>query len=206
MEKIKRTKFNVSLLGETQVGKTCMVQVLTGTPFSDIHLSTIGIDSFTDSAKFDNVEYKFKIFDTAGQERYRNVSNTTINIADGFLMVFSVDNRETFERINDWINVISDEVNLEEKVIFLVGNKIDVEKREVSNEEGINFAKEKNIKYFETSAKTGFGIKETFKQLYQDIYELFKKSNKLEINNKNITLNKKEVVSPEQNKKKSKFC
>ena len=206
MSKIKRLKFNVSILGETQVGKTNMVSVLTGQGFKPEILSTIGIDNFVDKAVFDNTEYTFKIFDTAGQERYQKVvTDTTIKIADGFLMVFSVDKAETLKKINYWLNFIDEHTNLKEKALLLVGNKIDLPNREVTNEEGFNFAKERNMKYFETSAKTGFGIREAFHQLYKDIYDLhLSLDNKNEGDKKqteNIVI-KKEDIKEDKNKNK----
>ena len=90
---------------------------------------------------------------------------------------------------------------LKKKIIYLVGNKIDLDDRQVTNEEAVTYAGLKNIKYFETSAKTGFGIKEVFNQLYQDIYDLFKASRpSIETNNNNIELGKS------QQTKKRKYC
>ena len=184
MNPIKRTKFNISLLGDTQVGKSSMVEVLTGNPFQETRVSTIGIENVLQSAVFDGKKYLFKIFDTAGQERFESISSQTIKIADGFLLVFSVDKKVTFERIEKWIESIKSNVDITKKVLILCGNKIDIEEREVSNEEAMKYASEKNIKYFETSAKTGFGIKEVFEQLYSDIYELNKSLEKSSSNEK----------------------
>ena len=206
MSKIKRLKFNVSILGETKVGKTNMASVLTGQGFKSEILSTIGIDNFADKAVFDNTEYTFKIFDTAGQERYQKVvADSTIKIADGFLMVFSVDKAETLKKINYWLNFIDEHTNLKEKALLLVGNKIDLPNREVTNEEGFNFAKERNMKYFETSAKTGFGIREAFHHLYKDIYDLYTIIDNKNEGDKNQTENiviKKEDIKEDKNKKK----
>ena len=210
MDKIKRKKFNISILGETQVGKTSMISVLKGQGFQDLMLSTIGIDSIIDKAEFDGQEYMFKIFDTAGQERYESiVSSTTINVSDGFLMVFSVDNAETFSKINQWLDFIDENIDIKEKPIILVGNKVDIDKREVTNEDGTNLAKQKGMKYFETSAKTGFGIKEAFHQLYNDIYEIYAKSNNS--NENNDTKTKENIVIKKEDQKvvkekKKKFC
>mgnify|MGYP002624642748 CR=1 FL=1 len=169
MNNIKRKKFNISILGESRVGKTSMIKSLRGMPFDEFMLSTIGIDSFIDLAVFDGQEYAFKIFDTAGQEKYKTISSSTIKISDGFLMVFSVDCANTFEKINYWFDFLENFAVIGEKPIVLVGNKIDVDKREVTTQDGNNLAKEKQIKYFETSAKNGSGIKEAFNQLYQEI-------------------------------------
>ena len=127
--------------------------------------------------------------------------------------MFSVDNKNSFDKITEWIDNIEQFIDRKEKILILFGNKIDINERQVSNEEAIKFAKERNMKYFETSAKTGFGIKEIF----NDIYELNKKGeenqksknvkqttekNSSNQNNENIVLGKKE----HKNKNKSKFC
>ena len=206
MESIQRTKFNISILGESQVGKTSMISVKSGLQFNEKQIATVGIDNFIDKKVIDNQEYKFKFFDTAGQERYNSISAQTIKIADGFILVFSVTDRGSLEKISFWMKSIEENTNIKDKVIILVGNKIDME-REISHEEANNFAKENNLKYFETSAKTGYGIDETFNQLYQDIYELNKKDNQENGKDKNIQLENTNNDEPnEKVKKKSKCC
>ena len=194
---IKRTKFNVSILGESSVGKTSMVKNLKGVEFDSNQISTVGVDDFTDDVEFENRRYKYKIFDTAGQERYKGISTSTIQQADGFLIVFSVTNKRSFELVDNWINSINEIIDIKTKILILAGNKADIDpdNREVSKEEAEKYAKSKNIPYFETSAKSGFNIKEIFNRLYEDIFIL----NKNLIDNKeNIELQKKEG----KNKKK----
>ena len=209
MDGIKRTKFNVSLLGESEVGKTSMVQVRTGTPFNEDQLATVGVENFIDTAIFEGKEYKFKIFDTAGQERYNSVATSVYKAVDGYLLVFAVDKKKTLEKISNWINSLEENVNLKEKVLILVGNKCDKEKREVSKEDGIEYAKSFNIKYFETSAKTRDGIDEVFHQIYQDLYELNeekglvdKKKSKKSKDKKKEKEKEKEIKEKEKEKEK----
>ena len=152
---IRRTKFNIIILGESRVGKTCLVTVLTGHSFADVGLLTAGIDFHLVEKEIDGKTYKFKIFDTAGQERYKSISKSSIKLADGILLVFSVDNRESFEKIDEWIESVKEEVNESQKAIIICGNKIDVEERAISYDTGLQFANTHNFKYFETSAKTG---------------------------------------------------
>ena len=173
---IKRTKFNIILLGESKVGKTSIIGSLMNKPFNENNVLTIGIDYTIIDVKFGEETYKFKIFDTAGQERYKTVSRTTITTADGFLLVYAVNDKESFDKINDWMKDIQEKVNISKKVIYLVGNKIDVNKRVISNQTALDFSKVMNIKYTETSAKTGHGIKDLFNELYSDIYEKNKES------------------------------
>ena len=212
---IERLKFNISMLGDSSVGKTCMINSLKDFPFDENEIATIGVDDVYDEAKFDNTLYKFKIFDTAGQERYRGITTNTLQISDGFMLVFSIINKESFDRIPNWIDTIKDKVNIEEKVLYLIGNKIDMkEERIVSSEEASNLAKMYNIQYFETSAKTGVNIKETFHKIYEDIYNLNKKlenqdENKDEnynVHKDSIQLNRNEHVEHKNKDKKKKKC
>ena len=199
----KNTGFKISLLGESTVGKTSIVNAYSKNQFSYNTVLTTGIVSFMKKKQFDNKEYKFKIFDTAGQERYKSLSNTTIQIADGFFMVFAVDNKKSFYKIIDWINFIEDNVNLEEKVLYLIANKIDVESevRQVTKEEAEKFANSTNAKYFETSALKNEGINEAFEEIFKDIYQMHKQSNN---RNSNFNLDMKNINN--QNNKKKKFC
>ena len=194
MNQVKRTKFNIIILGESRVGKTCLVTVLNGNKFEDVGILTAGIDFHVVESEFEGKKYKFKIFDTAGQERYKSISKSSIKLADGIYLVYAVDNKDTFNKINEWIESIKEEVNVAQKAIILVGNKIDVPQRLITREEGEEFANNHNFKYFETSAKTGEGVKESFEILYKDVFELNRKSL-----DTNITLNK-------QGKKKDGGC
>ena len=193
---IQRKKFNISLLGESKVGKTSIVKKLKNDSFSDEGLLTAGIDSYIDEAEFDGKKFKFKIFDTAGQERFKSISKTTIKFSEGFMIIFSVTDRNSFKSVDDWINSIKDTVQLQTKSIYLIGNKIDVINREVLNEEAVEYAKLNNLKYFETSAKTGHGIKEVFNHLYQDIYHL----------QKELGLDKDNLDLKDRNNKKTSCC
>jgi small GTP-binding protein len=171
---IKRLKFNVIILGEGQVGKTSMISYLKGNKFEESGLSTTGIDFYNDEATFDGNTYRFKIFDTAGQERYRSISSQQIKVADGFMVVFAVNLPNSFEQIRWWIDTIEEEADITQKPVMLVANKVDVKDRKITHNEGYEFASSRNIKYIETSAKTGYNIKEAFNELYTDIYNLGK--------------------------------
>ena len=208
------TKYNTSIIGEKAVGKTSLVSVFLGQGFNEDQISTVGIDAVANVAIFDGTKYLFKIYDTAGQDRYDTIASSTIKLSDGFILVYSVDNIESLKKISKWLVSIENKVNRDEKIIILVGNKIDTNKREITEEEGQKFAKENNMKYFETSAKTNSGVKDAFNYIYKEIYELNKKSsegtngngnnNKLEKNN--TFLLKKEDKNQTNAKKKKKCC
>ena len=175
MNDIPRKKFNINFLGDTSVGKTSIIKRHVNKKFDENAIATIGIDNIKDEKEFDNKKYSFKIYDTAGQERYKSISLNYIKLGDGFLLVFAVDNRETFDKLEEWVQNIYDSVSIEEKVIFLVGNKIDSPNRVITREEAETYAKNKNFPYYETSAKTGDGVEKLFDELYNKIYNLNKK-------------------------------
>ena len=86
--------------------------------------------------------------------------------------MYAINDKDSFDKINEWIQAIEDEVNLSNKAIYMVGNKIDIENRKITYEQGKKLSDDKNVDYFETSAKTGKGIKEVFQQIYEKIYNL----------------------------------
>lgn len=196
---IKRKKFNVVALGEVNVGKSSIISRLIGGNFKKDTLPTIGLDCYETKKKFDGKEYIFKIIDTAGQERFKSITEKIIKKADGFFILFAVDNPNSFQKVKCWINTIAEQTDLTNKPLILVGNKIDLIPREVSNEQGVKFAKEKKIKYYEVSAKTGFFVKEIFDVLFGDIYNLKKEEDV----DDHFLLRK---ITKEKTKKKKKFC
>eukprot|EP00344_Euplotes_crassus_P005857 CAMPEP_0196999712 /NCGR_PEP_ID=MMETSP1380-20130617/4829_1 /TAXON_ID=5936 /ORGANISM="Euplotes crassus, Strain CT5" /LENGTH=166 /DNA_ID=CAMNT_0042416725 /DNA_START=143 /DNA_END=640 /DNA_ORIENTATION=+ len=100
-------------------------------------------------------------WDTAGQERFRTITQSFYNKAEAILLVYDCTERSTFETIENWLKSI--EVHApKESFVILVANKIDSDKREVTSEEGEEFARENGLPYFETSAKTGEQIDELF--------------------------------------------
>jgi small GTP-binding protein len=199
MNEIARKKFNINFLGDTTVGKTSIIKRHINKTFDENAIATIGIDNIKDEREFDKKKYSFKIYDTAGQERYKSISINYIKLGDGFLLVFAVDNRETFDKLEEWVQNIYDSVPIDEKVIFLVGNKIDSPDRVITKEEAEAYAKKKNFPYYETSAKTGDGIEKLFDELYNNIYNLNKKADKNSKGDK-IKLN------PEKTKKRRCPC
>ena len=166
--------YKVLLLGDWSVGKTCLLMRYMDNTFTEMHLSTIGIDS---KVKFVNLkeglDAKIQIWDTAGQERYKTIAKSYIKGANGILLVYDVTQRTSFEGIKNWVKQIKDQVSSRVSVV-LVGNKIDlVDKREVKTEEGEELGKEYNYQFFETTAKDGININEAFEALIKTIAEKY---------------------------------
>ena len=161
--------FKILTIGESGVGKTCILRRFVENKFLKNHLATIGIDFKTKTLNINDQEIKLKIWDTAGQERFRNITNQYYKGADGIVLVFDVTDEASFEKIKDWMDQILSNTQQEEIGLVLLGNKCDMEPRNVTEEQGKKMAEDLKISYFETSALTGQGIKEAFEQLTRDI-------------------------------------
>ena len=161
--------FKILTIGESGVGKTCVLRRFVENKFLKNHLATIGIDFKTKTLNINNQEIKLKIWDTAGQERFRNITTQYYKGADGIVLVYDVTDEASYEKIRDWMEQILSNTQQEEIGLVLLGNKCDMDPRSVTEEMGKKMAEELKINYFETSALNGQGIKEAFEQLTRDI-------------------------------------
>ena len=161
--------FKILTIGESGVGKTCVLRRFVENKFLKNHLATIGIDFKTKTLNINNQEIKLKIWDTAGQERFRNITTQYYKGADGIVLVYDVTDEASYEKIRDWMEQILANTQQEDIGLVLLGNKCDMEPRNVTEEMGKKMAEELKVSYFETSALNGIGIKEAFEQLTRDI-------------------------------------
>ncbi len=160
----------VLMVGESGVGKTCIIKRFIMNKFSLTHLSTIAIDFKMKVVEVEGQKLKFQIWDTAGQERFHTLTAGFFKGSDGVLVNYSVTERKSFENVNKWMSQISSLAPADVKVI-LIANKIDLEEeREISTEEGEAMAEKFNAKFYEVSAKSGENIKEVFVCMGRMIY------------------------------------
>ena len=147
---------------------------------------------------------KMKIYDTAGQERFRSMSVQVIKNSDAVMLVYAVNNKQTFTALDNWLTQLNDTVDISRKPIIIVGNKSDIDnsKREVTYEEGKNYADSKGYKFFETSAKNGTNITEAFEELFNQLYTVLEP----EITGKKATDKKGAVLNKEGSKQKKGKC
>ena len=162
--------FKVIILGMSEVGKTCLLINYFDKKFKENNISTIGIDFKTKFFKFDEKKVKINYVDTAGQERFHAISSNYLKNANGILLVYAVNSRASFSLLEDWMKEVKNHANQNFSIIIL-GNKCDVEDREVTLEEGENFAKKINSKVYEVSAKTGYNVAEAFDEIARMTYE-----------------------------------
>ncbi|CAN6989565.1 unnamed protein product, partial [Brassica rapa subsp. trilocularis] len=158
------------LIGDSGVGKSCLLLRFSDGSFTTSFITTIGIDFKIRTIELDGKRIKLQIWDTAGQERFRTITTAYYRGAMGILLVYDVTDESSFNNIRNWIRNIeqhaSDNVNK-----ILVGNKADMDesKRAVPTAKGQALADEYGIKFFETSAKTNLNVEEVFFSIGKDI-------------------------------------
>jgi len=181
--------YKILLLGDATVGKTCFLLRYTDDTFLDLHMATIGLDYRLKTMILeDHKIVKVQLWDTAGQDKFRAITRNYYKGARGIILIYDVTNIKSFENIKKWITEIKEEIS-DNVSIILIANKIDNEpERKVSKEQGEKLAKEFDIAFFETSAKTGIGINESVFYLVQKIIEtdpeVKKRGKNLKIGNK----------------------
>ena len=150
-------------LGDTEVGKTSIVLRYSDDKFHQNKISTIGVDFKVKMITKGNEKIKISIYDTAGQERFKNIVKHYYKGANGILLIYDISKRITFEKLQFWLDDLKENADIDNLFIYLVGNKNDKkEEREVTFEEGNKFAKEKKLPFIEVSAKTGENINQLF--------------------------------------------
>ena len=159
------------LLGESQIGKTSLIQRYVKNNFNLSYITTVGIDFQLKQIKMNNKSIKLQIWDTAGQERFKNITKSYFHSSDGFIVGYDITSRLSFTNVSTWLKEINDNAP-EEIQKILIGNKCDLNEREVTTEEGQKLAEENGMKFFETSAKNDINVKETFESITKDILDV----------------------------------
>ncbi|CAI2375192.1 unnamed protein product [Moneuplotes crassus] len=156
------------LIGDYSVGKSSILHRYCEDAFWPKHMPTIGVDFRTKFVRDGNNTIKMQLWDTAGQEKYRTVTSNLYKNTSVVLLVYDCTDLNSFDNVANWIKQI--EMNVSEKtIIILIANKIDLENRLVSTEDGEAMAEAYRANYFETSAKTGQNIDKVFDYCVENI-------------------------------------
>eukprot|EP01012_Entosiphon_sulcatum_P040229 TRINITY_DN53870_c0_g1_i1.p1 TRINITY_DN53870_c0_g1~~TRINITY_DN53870_c0_g1_i1.p1 ORF type:complete len:217 (+),score=30.77 TRINITY_DN53870_c0_g1_i1:37-651(+) len=167
--------FKYIIIGDSGVGKSCLLLQFTDKRFEPVHDLTIGVEFGARMVTIDSKQIKLQIWDTAGQESFRSITRSYYRGASGALLVYDVTRRETFDHILSWLEDAKQNSNTN-MTIMLIGNKSDLEgKRQVSTEEGQAFASEHGLVFLETSAKTALNVDEAFIRTANMIYDKIQK-------------------------------
>ena len=195
--------FKLILIGSSGVGKSSILKRYIQKIFEEEYTCTIGVDFFMKSLNISNKSIKLQLWDTAGTEKFKSITTGYYRGANAAFVVFDLTYKSSFESVSEWIQNYYKYSNPDsEKYVILIGNKSDLkEKREISEEEIYDFAKNNKIKYFETSAKNGENIDECFyfiaEKLMKDLEEkgIFSNvENVGTINNDTINKNKIDII------------
>ncbi|KAJ8248753.1 hypothetical protein GJAV_G00227370 [Gymnothorax javanicus] len=161
--------FKLLLIGDSGVGKTCLLFRFSEDAFNTTFISTIGIDFKIRTIELNGKKIKLQIWDTAGQERFRTITTAYYRGAMGIMLVYDITNEKSFDNIKNWIRNIEEHASADVERMVL-GNKCDMnEKRQVSKERGEKLAIDYGIKFLETSAKSSINVEEAFFTLGKDI-------------------------------------
>mmetsp|Transcript_9560 Transcript_9560/g.10895 ORF Transcript_9560/g.10895 Transcript_9560/m.10895 type:complete len:225 (-) Transcript_9560:280-954(-) len=161
--------FKLVLLGDTAVGKSCLVVRFVRDEFFEYQEPTIGAAFLTQTVSLEDTTVKFEIWDTAGQERYRSLAPMYYRGAAAAVVVFDITNKESYTGAQSWVKELQKRGD-PNVVIALAGNKADCEsERTVDKGEVETYAAENGIIYMETSAKTALNVRELFVGIAQKL-------------------------------------
>ena len=163
--------FKLIIVGDSGVGKSCLSIKASRNYFEDFYSPTVGFEFLTFNVKVKDKSVKLQIWDTCGQEVYRSLISSFYRSASLAIIVYSIDNENSFNNIEKWLNDIKSQSSPDVK-IFLIGNKVDLaDKRKVTKDAGENFSSSHNVSFFtETSAKTGLNVQNVFIEAAKVLY------------------------------------
>ena len=203
--------FKLILIGNSGVGKSCILQRYMKHTFQETYKCTIGVDFLMKSLIINGKTVKLQLWDTAGQEKYKSMVSSYYRGANVALIIFDLTNHISFDALPSWIENYYKN-GPEQKNIILIGNKKDLEvERQVTQEEAETFAETNNMIYFETSAKDGENIDYVFNYAAEKLLEFYSGNNEailkrqLTPNNEKQINNFQDIRIEEQTKKKCCF-
>ena len=204
-KKDEEYNFKIAVIGDQSVGKTSLLYKYINK--DDLVKATIGNLFEMKNTSFDGKKVTINFIDTSGQDKFKAITKSIFHEADGFIIVFDLNNEISFDNILYWFYEIKNTIDIHDTEILMIGNKNDLE-RKVSLQRIHNFEKINNLGieylFHETSAKTGDGVDESISILIEKLikhYEDNKKNNK--IKPKNIKLGQN---NNNEEKNKGGFC
>lgn len=197
-KKQDQIQIKLMLLGDQAVGKSSLMIRYTEDVFNLNIMGTAGIDLKKKNVMINNDNIKIMIYDTAGHDRFRQITKTQYKGAKGIILVYDLTDKKTFDSVSYWMDHIKENAESDVEVL-IVGNKIDMtDLRAVNSEDCQNLSKKYNVPIMETSAKTGENVEKAFFTIVSNIYNK-EKSKSVQTTEINTDLKVKK-------KKKSKCC
>jgi Ras-related protein Rab-11A len=164
--------FKIVLIGDSGVGKSCLLSRFTRDEFNLESKSTIGVEFATRTVEIDGKHIKAQIWDTAGQERYRAITSAYYRGAVGALIVYDISKPQSFESVNRWLSELRDHADTN-ICVMLVGNKSDLKHlRCIPTDVAQQFSKEKSLHFIETSALDSTNVEKAFCGILKEIHNI----------------------------------
>ena len=176
--------YKILLVGDTGAGKSCLLMRYVDDTFTRNYISTIGVDFKVRGVDVDGKRVKLQIWDTSGQDRFRDITNTYYRGARGIILVYDVTNMDSWHHIDGWYNEAK-KLAGDDTVFLLVGNKSDDVNRVVPYKTGFEYSVKMNMLFIETSALTGDGIVDGF-YMFVKMLMCKKSGGAVEYNNINV--------------------
>ncbi|CAH3153686.1 unnamed protein product [Porites evermanni] len=163
--------FKLVLIGDSGVGKTCIIFRFVENKFDSSFITTIGIDFKIRTVEIDGKKIKLQIWDTAGQDRFETITSTCYRGAHGIMLVYDVTDEKSFRNIPRWIRK-TEELASPDVTKMLVANKCDLEKRRlVTKERGELLARNLELPYKEISALSNLNVEDAFSLILKRVFK-----------------------------------
>eukprot|EP01115_Flamella_aegyptia_P010620 TRINITY_DN472_c0_g3_i2.p1 TRINITY_DN472_c0_g3~~TRINITY_DN472_c0_g3_i2.p1 ORF type:complete len:209 (-),score=14.43 TRINITY_DN472_c0_g3_i2:192-818(-) len=193
--------FKILLIGDSNAGKSCILLRYTSNTFSEIPVSSIGVDFKTREIEQNNKKLKLQVWDTAGQERFRTITSTYYRGAHGIFVVYDCTDTDSFNNVKQWLAEIDRYANPNVCKI-LIGNKSDlVAQRQVDYNTAKEYADSVGLDMFEASAKNSINIEEAFSQISVQILDLINENPNAFSKDESIDLFEDEEMKKKDGKK-----
>lgn len=195
--------YNIVILGDYFVGKTSIITRIMNDSFDVSTYPTIGTSYFSKEIKLDNEDkiIKFSLWDTAGQERFRSFVTMYLRKAHIIYLCYDINKLESYNNLKSWMKLIKQHIYNQNYIGFLIGTKLDLNKRQVKENEARNFANEIDFFFYETSSKQDINIK----TLFEFTIDTFIKKNKNQIV-KDINFEERNLLINKKNKNYFNYC
>lgn len=192
--------FNFIIIGDSGVGKSCLLLRFADNTYFETHIATIGCDFKIRTVDIDGDRCKLHLWDTAGQDRFKTITTNYYRGAHGVILVYDVCNPDSFEHLNTWFGEVG-QYGREDAVKLLVGNKSDLTaKRMVTYDQAKEFADKMRVGYIETSAKAAVNVEQAFLTLASNIKSTVTNGGLKDADKKdNIVINKSIPVEQRNN-------
>ena len=198
-------KIKIIVVGDSGVGKTNLINRFASDKFDTNSKATIGVEFVYKTLKINKEIIKVEVWDTAGQERYRSITSSYYKGANGAIIVYDLTDEESFKNVESWMNEVIKK-GKQNMQFLLVGNKKDlINDRVVTEQKGIDKAKELNMNLFEASALEKDNVNEAFNFLIKEIYLSTLKEKNISSNNDNI-IGQNGITLNTDKKTKKKCC